>query len=303
MRYFMQTLLSGLRTTLSNILKNKQTFFLSVATITISISILGLFLILFFNLNGFLSKWNNQVQLIVYLNDDITSSQREVLVDMISKSPQVESTAEISRERAWAEFQSSMSENLKPLLDLEFNPLPASYKIKFHETDNRLLYIRELSEVLKAQKGVESVEYGEEWIARFEKFMIFSQIFLFAMGGLLFLGLTLIISNTIRLSIYSRQDEIELMLLIGATPRFVKIPFLLEGVIQGFAGSIFALILIGGVHFYLKNEFQSSIESMAMEFEFLAEPFMFGLVGLSVLVGLMASYISTFQFLRMLNKK
>ena len=79
----MQTLVSGFKTTLSNILNNKQTFFLSVATITISIFILGIFLIIFVNLNGFLSKWNRQVQLIAYLKDDITNSQREKLVDII----------------------------------------------------------------------------------------------------------------------------------------------------------------------------------------------------------------------------
>jgi cell division transport system permease protein len=157
--------------------------------------------------------------------------------------------------------------------------------------------------MLEDQQGVESIEYGEEWISRFEKFMVFSKIFLFAIGGLLALGLILIISNTIRLSIYSRQDEIELMLLIGATPRFVKIPFLLEGMIQGLAGSVLALFLIGGVHYYLKSKFQSSIDSMGMDFQFIAEPFLFGLVGLSVLVGLMASYISIFQFLHLTNKK
>ncbi|MBC8283214.1 MAG: FtsX-like permease family protein [Nitrospinae bacterium] len=196
-----------------------------------------------------------------------------------------------------------MSDNLKPLLELDFNPLPASYKLRFLDSENRLFHIREVAKKLQTQPGVESVEYGEEWIARFEKFMVFSQIFLFAIGGLLCLGLTLIISNTIRLSIYSRQDEIELMLLIGATPRFVKIPFLLEGMLQGLAGSVLALLFIGGSHYYLKNEFHSSIESMAMDFEFVSEPFLFGLVGLSVFVGLMASYISTFQFLRLLTKK
>ncbi|MBT5469145.1 MAG: ABC transporter permease [Nitrospina sp.] len=299
----MQTLLSGFRTTLSNILNNRQIFLLSVATITISISILGLFLLLFFNLNGFLSKWNSQVQLIVYLEDDITAAQRGALKGIISNAPNIESMAEVSRQKAWAEFQSNISENLKPLMDLDFNPLPASYKIKFKNTESRLAHIRELSNEIKGKSGVESVEYGVEWIERFEKFMVFSQVFLFSMGALLCLALTLIISNTIRLSIYSRQAEIELMLLIGATPRFVKIPFLLEGMLQGLIGSILALFLIGGAHFYLKSEFQSSIESMAMEIEFIAEPFLLGLVGMSVFVGFMASYISTFQFLRMLNKK
>jgi len=295
----MQTFISGFRTTLSNILKNKQTFFLSVATITISIFILGLFLMLFSNLNGFLSKLDDQVQLIVYLNDSITSSERAVLEDIISKSPFVKSTTKVSKKIAWEEFQSNMSENLKPLLDIKFNPLPASYKIQFHEADSRLDHIRELSEKLKAKKGIESVEYGQEWIAKFEKFMFFSRLFLFAMGGLLCFGLILIISNTIRLSIYSRQDEIELMLLIGATPSFVKVPFLLEGMLQGFTGSILSLFLIRGINLYLKDEFQLAIESMSMEFKFIAEPYLFGLVGLSLLVGLLASYISTFQFLRM----
>ena len=294
----MQTIISGFRTTLSNILKNKQTFSLSVVTITVSTFILGLFLMLFSNLNGFLSKLDDQVQLIVYLNDNITSSEREVLEDIISKSPFVKSITEVSKKIAWEEFQSNMSENLKPLLDIKFNPLPASYKIQFHEADSRLVHIRELSEKLKAKKGIESVEYGQEWIAKFEKFMFFSRLFLFAMGGLLCFGLILIISNTIRLSIYSRQDEIELMLLIGATPSFVKVPFLLEGMLQGFTGSILSLFLIRGINLYLKDEFQSAIESMSMEFKFIAEPYLFGLVGLSLLVGLLASYISTFQFLR-----
>ena len=297
----MQTFISGFRTTLSNILKNKQTFFLSVATITISIFILGLFLMLFSNLNGFLSKLDDQVQLIVYLNDSITSSEREVLEDIISKSPFVKSTTKVSKKIAWEEFQSNMSENLKPLLEIKFNPLPASYKIQFYEADSRLDHIRELSEKLKAKQGIESVEYGQEWIAKFEKFMFFSRLFLFAMGGLLCFGLILIISNTIRLSIYSRQDEIELMLLIGATPSFVKVPYLFEGMLQGLTGSILALFLIKGINFYLKDQFQSTIESISMEFQFIAEPYLFGLVGLSLLVGLVASYLSTYQFLR-INK-
>jgi len=294
----MQTFISGFRTTLSNILNNKQTFFLSVATITISIFILGLFLMLFSNLNGLLYKLDNEVQLIVYLNDNVTSAERKVLEDIISKSSLVKSMTKVSKKRAWQEFQSNMSENLKPLLGIKFNPLPASYKVQFHEADNRLVHIREIAEQLKDKKGIESVEYGQEWIVKIEKFMFFSRLFLFVMGGLLCFGLILIISNTIRLSIYSRQDEIELMLLIGATPSFVKIPYLFEGMLQGLTGSVLALFLIKGINFYLKDEIQSTIESISIEFQFVPEPYLFGLVGLSLLVGLVASYLSAYQFLR-----
>ena len=107
----MQILLSGYKTTLSNLLNNKQTFLLSVTTITISIFILGLFLMLFSNLNSFLSKLDDEVQLIVYLNDNISSAERKVLEDIISKSPFVKSTTKVSKKLAWKEFQSNMSEN------------------------------------------------------------------------------------------------------------------------------------------------------------------------------------------------
>ena len=298
----MGILYSAFRTTLSNILNNKQTFALSVATITISIFILGLFLILFLNLNSFFLKLNNQIQLIAYLNDDITASQKSILENYISNYPKVESVKEVSREQALAEFQSNMPDSLRGLLELDFNPLPASYNIHFGEVKNRFIHIRELAEKLKNKNGIESIEYGEDWIAKFEKFMAFSRIFLLALGCLLCLGLTFIISNTIRLSIYSRQKEIELMLLIGATPRFVKIPFLLEGAFQGLVGSILALFFISGVQYYLKKTFQSSAEFMAKDIEFIGEPILLGLIGLSIFIGLVASYISTFQFLRLLNK-
>ena len=135
---------------------------------------------------------------------------------------------------------------------MTFNPLPASYNIRFRDYPNRLERIRKFAKELAGYDGVESLEYGEKWIVRFEKFMIVLRVFLLAVGGLLSLGLVLIISNTIKLSIYSRRDEIELMLLIGSTHRFVKIPLILEGILQGIAGALMALGLIKLIHFYMK---------------------------------------------------
>ena len=300
-----QALLIGLRTTISNIRANKQTFLISVMTIAISIGILGLFLIVFFNLNGLLTSWNQQVQLVIYLGDDISRSQKSDLEDLFKLNSKVQSTEEVSKERAWQEFKLKQMDRAGVDLDLGFNPLPASFRIRFTVSDNRSLHIREFAEQIRGEPGVESVEFGEKWIGRFEKFMLICRVFLLGVGILLSLGLILIISNTIRLSIYSRQDEIELMLLIGATPRFVKIPFLLEGMLQGLSGSLISLGLMGTIYIYMKNEFQPSIESIArgMEFQFISQPFLLILVGLSVLIGFIASYISTYQFMQVLNKR
>jgi cell division transport system permease protein len=298
-----QTLLIGLRTTISNIRANKQTFLISVMTIAISVGILGVFLIVFFNLNGLLASWNQHVQVVVYLGDDISPSQKSDLKDLFKANKKIQSMEEVSKERAWQEFKLQQRDSAD--LDLGFNPLPASYRIRFNTSENRSLHISEFAEQIRGEPGVESVEYGEKWIVRFEKFMIVCRVFLLGVGVLLSLGLILIVSNTIRLSIYSRQDEIELMLLIGATPRFVKIPFLLEGVLQGLSGSLLSLGLMGAIYIYLKNEFQPSLESIArgMDFQFISQPFLWTLVGLSVLIGFVASYISTYQFMQALNKR
>ena len=96
-----QALFIGLRTTISNIRANKQTFLISVMTIAISIGILGLFLIVFFNLNGLLTSWNQQVQLVIYLGDDISRSQKCDLEDLFKLNSKVKSTKEVSKEKAW----------------------------------------------------------------------------------------------------------------------------------------------------------------------------------------------------------
>jgi cell division transport system permease protein len=300
-----QALLIGFQATIANVRANMQTFLISIMTIAISIGILGIFLIIFFNLNGFLASWNQQVQLIVYLNDDISPAQKKHLEALFKENSTVQSSEEVTKERAWQDFRLSQAEKSGMEFDIGFNPLPSSYMVRFKLSENRLTHISEFAEKIQNEKGVESVEYGKNWISRFEKFMVFCRVFLMATGALLSFGLILIISNTIRLSIYSRQDEIELMLLIGATPGFVKIPFLLEGILQGLFGSLLSLALMGIIYYYLKSEFQVSIESIArgMDFQFISQPFLLSLVGLSVLIGFVASYISTYQYMQVLNKR
>jgi cell division transport system permease protein len=300
-----QALLIGFQATIANVRANMQTFLISVVTIAISMGILGFFLVIFFNLNSFLASWNKQVQLIVYLKDDIPQPQKTKLENLFEKNSRVQSIEQVTQDRAWKEFRLNQAERSGLDFELGFNPLPFSYRIRFKMFDNRLTHIIEFAKKIQNESGVESVEYGKQWISRFEKFLVFCRVLLMATGILLSFGLILIISNTIRLSIYSRQDEIQLMLLIGATPRFVKIPFLLEGMLQGLSGSLLSLGLIGVVYYYLKIKFQTPIEAIAkgMDIQFISQSFLLSLVGLSIFIGLLASYVSTYQYIQVLNKK
>lgn len=288
-----------LKIILINIKSNKQLFFASVGTITTALSILGLFLFVYINLNSVLSFWNDQVQLIVYLDDEISSGEKKQLEKLFSSSSEVNSFEFVSREKAWENFQSMFSEKSSFLKGMGFNPLPASYNLTIKPSAERLKNIQSLAKELNHVDGVESVEYGEEWINRFETFMILMRVFLLALGALLCLGAVLIIANTVKLSVLSRKSEIELMLLTGATPGFIKVPFFLEGIFHGVLGAVISLSLIKGIHLYLVSRFQGSIETFGqgMDFQFIPLPFVMIIMLVSILMGWLGSYLSLQQFL------
>ncbi len=277
----------------------------SVGSITIALSILGLFLFIFINLNSLLSAWDKRVQLVVYLKDGISAEDRKHLDQLISNKIEVESFEFISRKQAWEKFESSFSKESELLEELDFNPLPASFNLQIRNSVDRLDKIRKLADIVVSQEGVESVEFGEKWIGRFETFMVFMKVFLMALAALISIGAVLIISNTIKLSVFSRKDEIELMLLIGATPRLIKAPYLFEGMLQGLLGAVVSVSLVKLVQVYLKFQFQGSFETMTrgMEFQFLSQPYILTIFITSIFIGLMGSYLSIQQFLNSYYKK
>jgi len=132
----------------------------SVGSITIALSILGLFLFIFINLNSLLSAWDKRVQLVVYLKDGISAEDRKHLDQLISNKIEVESFEFISRKQAWEKFESSFSKESELLEELDFNPLPASFNLQIRNSVDRLDKIRKLADILVSQEGVESVEFG-----------------------------------------------------------------------------------------------------------------------------------------------
>ena len=287
------------KTTITNIKTNKQLFSMSVATISIAFSVLGLFFLLFVNLNTLLSTWDKHVQLIVYLDDNISKDSINKLEDLFKSNNKINSVAFISRDQAWESFKNTFSKKSKFVVSIDFNPLPASYTLKFVEDSERLHNIRKFSEVLEKQEGIESIEYGEKWISRFEKFMIIFRIFIISFGVILFSGMILIISNTIKLSIYTRKDEIDLMLLLGATHRFIKIPLLFEGLLQGTIGVLFSLLVIKLIHSYVGLQLQGSLESIlrGADLQYLTGPLLWSMVIAGIFIGIFGSLMSINQFL------
>lgn len=286
-------------TAIGNICANKKVFLVSVMTIFISFSILGLFLSFFVSLNGILQKLDDQVRVIIYLEDTISEEQRLDIEELARGLPDLESIKSYSRESAWEEFKENFSDKLPVLMELESNPLPASYDLKFKPASDSVSKFSDIAKRFSGLTGVESVDFGEQWISRFQGFMLFLKVFLVSAGLLLTIGLILILSNTIELSIYFRRQEIELMLMIGATPLFIKLPFLLEGVVQGVLGASLALGFVKCFQIYVDAQFGEALKSalFGLRFDYLPPAYAWGIILLSVLAGWLGSAFSVSQFI------
>jgi len=251
------------------------------------------------------SSWDKHIQLIVYLDDKISTSNKKKIELLFNSNNKIKSIIFISRDQAWKSFRGKFSFKSKFITSLKFNPLPDSYTLRFVSGPDRLKNIRDFSEKIKNENGVESVDYGEKWISRFEQFMIFLRGFILTFGAVLFSGMILIISNTIKLSIYSRKDEIDLMILLGATHQFIKAPLLLEGVLQGVAGALLSLVSVKLIHLYIVFWFQGSLESIfrGINLQYLTNPIIYSIVSTGVIIGVLGSSLSANHLLNRRNSE
>ena len=146
----------------AHIKANKQVFIASVSSMAMALSIFGLFLFVFFNLNSFFTSWSRSVQLIVYLEDGMTKDEQKLFENKLTNNPDIEMVTFVSREVAWQNFQNLFPVDSGFLTSLKFNPLPASYNLQFKSLENKVEKIRQLAELLSKDDKVESVEFGEK---------------------------------------------------------------------------------------------------------------------------------------------
>ncbi|MDH3964361.1 MAG: permease-like cell division protein FtsX, partial [Deltaproteobacteria bacterium] len=233
-----------LRKALENIWTNPFLSLVTLSTIAISMLILGLFSLIYLNVQQSLHQMGGELQITAYLQETISSEQAEVLRSKVADWPEVEGITYISKEQALARFRSQLREYAGILEGLKENPLPASLELTLMPQYGRSGNIKELSTRLGRLSGVAEVQYGRKWMAKLRVFVEVMKLVGITVGGLLLIATIFVISNTIKLTFYSRREELEIMRLVGATDFFIKAPFLIEGLLHGLGG---ALLAAGGL--------------------------------------------------------
>jgi len=160
--------------------------------------------------------------------------------------------------------------------------------------------VNRLAEKLRGTKEIADLQFGSEWVERFSAFMVLFQVLGLSLGGLLLLTTILVISNTIRLNIFARRDEIEIMRLVGATGIFIRAPFYVEGVLQGFLGACLSLgILFVFFQVFLTKVYEP-LKYLLGNFplHFLTSNQAVGLVLGGLILGLLGTQVSVGRYLR-----
>jgi cell division transport system permease protein len=217
---------------------------LSIGTIAVSLFVLGAFLTLASNLNEVVARWSRKVQVTFYLTDGLEAPVRESLVGRLQDDPAVESVEVISREQALERFR-SLFRDLQTLPDdLGENPFPASVEATLRPGRESPEEVKRLVGAFEKAPGVEEVQYDLLWIQRLATAIRLVRGVGALLGGILVLAGVFTISNVIRLTVYARQDELDIMRLVGATRAYVRGPFVVEGMLQGGMGGALSVGLL-----------------------------------------------------------
>ncbi len=229
-----------------SVFRNGMMTFASIATITVCLIVLGITFCLVWNVQSITSQMDDNLSIVVFMKEGISEAETENLIEKIKLRSEVASYRYVSAEEAWEQFQKElMGEGTVDSDLLEYvddNPLKDSANIEIvlsGAAGQKTLteYLETLPEVRKINGSTETAEI----LASASRLIWIVGLALIA---LLIIVSILLISNTVRLSVYVRREEIEIMKYLGASDSFVKLPFLVEGIFIGLLGTVIPCLLI-----------------------------------------------------------
>ena len=287
-----------LRETASNFRRNITLTLATVITVTISLTLLGAALLFGDAVDNATSRWKDGVEFIVFVEPDISPELEADIRRQLEDSPEVRGFIYFDKDEAYIEFQDFFSDSPEFVEVITPERLPASFRVK--PTDTLPERVDELAAVFRSQPGVAEVVTASETIRAIEDLSSKLRQWVIIVAIVLLLAAAVLILNTIRMALFSRRRDIEVMKLVGATNWFIRVPFMFEGLIQGLIGGVIAIPLI-----WLTNNFFSAInDDVSLELlrgftvdSTRAWALGFQMVGLGAIVGTVGSGIAVSRFL------
>lgn len=271
---------------------------ITIMTIALSILVISVFMLFFENTSRLLEAWNQGGRAMVYLSDSFTIDRMPELKEKILSRGQIIEINFISRDDALEKLRQDMTSRSAFLKTLKDNPLPHAFEIRM-QASNDFDKVRKIADEIKGLDMVEDVEYGQGWLGRFLNIFNLFRVTGYTMSSLFFMIALFITANTVRLAFYSRQTEVEIMRLVGATEGFIKAPFYAEGLLQGILGGIVGLAILLGCFLAVSSGISESLSSYVfIDIRFLSIPSIIIILLSSTFLGWFGCFLSLKQLLK-----
>lgn len=287
-----------LREAWANMRANRTTTVVAILTTAFTLSCVGIFLLLYVNLRSAAGWLQEDIKIMIYLDDQLTREAVSELDGRLKADRMVAATVFISKEQALGEFRAQFPADSHLLEGLGQNPLPASFVVTLAPQYRSPDAVKRWTERVRTMPGVAKVDYNQEWIDALAGLIRYIELIAIGVGVILSTAAVTIIGNTIRLTLFSRREEIEILRLIGATRWFIRIPYLLEGAVLGALGSGLSLLILKGGFELFRQQISSTgrlsgIEQMIMFFPLSV---CLALVLVGVGLGFAGSFVSLRRF-------
>jgi len=240
---------------------------------------------------------------VFFLEKDIPEDNIKAIEEQLKQFDLVLKTKYISTEKAREIFQEKFPDLIAIVKNLDINPFPPSFEATLKENRVTSNEVSGFIDMMQNTAGVEDVQYNQDWVERIKSFSRLAKAIGFFLGGILILASFLIISNVIKLNVFSRKDEIEILQLSGGTNMFIRIPFLVEGTILGLLGGVLSLfilfLLISLLPIYLGSSL--GVFSELISFRYLSFSQYVGVITGGAVIGFIGSLSSLSRFLKPKN--
>jgi cell division transport system permease protein len=246
-----------LKETGSNLVRNLTLTFAAVLTVAVSLAMVAASYLIGAGISNSFLGLRSDVQLFIYMNPAATQEQIDSVRAELDGSPQVGSVEFFDRERSFQEFQRLFEDQPELVSTITPEELPQSFRIRPVSTDADV--VSSLGSAFQPKPGVLRVEYAAEYARQVQRSVQTLNTWVLIVGGVLIAASVLLIFNTIRTAVFARRREIEVMRLVGASNWFIRLPFIVEGLVHGLLGALLAALGAWGFDALWKRNFVNQV--------------------------------------------
>ena len=262
----------------------------SIVSIAAALTLCGIFVLLDHNARQALQAMGDRREMIVYLKDDVSESSLATLMDKVRQY--FGEPTYVSRKQAWQEFSEQLGDP-ELLSGVDDNPLPASLRVRLKPELLSFAAMEQAAKQVLEFPEVEDVRYGAEYVRRLDEFSSGLRVTTVAVGALVAIAIVLVLYNTLRLTVLARRQQVEIMLRLGASDRFIAMPYVFEALLQTAMAAAAALLLL--------LLLQQALASRLAGLTFLPLPWVLSFVGAALVVAWVASEAALSRILRVIG--